>query len=48
MASFKVLSWYLSGGTEEDHENLWIAGLWAEISAEGSAIYEGGILTSRP
>jgi hypothetical protein len=28
---FEVLSLHLSGGTEENHKTLRIAGLWAEI-----------------
>jgi hypothetical protein len=31
LAYFKVLSWHLSGETEENHENLRIAGVWAKI-----------------
>jgi hypothetical protein len=31
MAKFKVLSWHLPGENEENHENLRIASLWADI-----------------
>jgi hypothetical protein len=29
--AFKVLSWYLPGWTEDNHKNLIIAGLQAEV-----------------
>jgi len=32
MSDFKVQSWHLPGGTEENHKNLVkISGLWAKI-----------------